>query len=790
MSIPMRPSMLRSETLVVTVVGGVFLAGCPGSEVTRCTKLVAAKSYDEAARVCEGAFAETQAPAAAAGAIKALWSLQRYDEVLAWEGRIEGTEVEADFRKRAGYVYWLRGDGRRAEEEYEAELALRQEAGDHAGAARSAYQLYSLAWESSRYRAALDYVRLAFEQAAAAGDRPMQSVALHALASLSFDIGDLAGAQRALDASAELSPDEESASPERLVQQGLIRFHEGRPAMARDLFERAAAAAGTGRQASFYRAVHLDLTSAHLALGATEAAQRSLDAARGYTAAEEPEPVSLLYYQSRLDYERGRYAIALASVERALQTDTSPDWRWRLELQRGSCAEKLGRRDAAERSYAASIAVLERLRESLAADELKSWSLNEKRRPYEALFRLQAHAGDVDGALATLERAKARTFLDAFTRAASTRGTSRDQVLEATAHRLDALQSLLPAMTESPSVTQRPVAELLPALRSRAVLVYFAAGDELWLLRWVGGDVGLRRLMASPQEVRRRVERYLARPDPRQAEDLGRLLLPPGSLPPAASTLHLVTDDVLVRLPFAALRLGGRYLVEDHAMTYVPSLNALAALVETGRAPGRKKSEGARVLADPNGDLPAAAHEARAVARGLHVSPRLGEAASVAALLEAADASLLHLATHTGLGPRGASLSLADGEVAASQIIGQRVAPDLVVLASCASAARPQRSKGMWGSLGAAFLVAGSDAVLASLWSIEDEAARRFLLRFYAEGGATSPTLALARTQRSFIADHADPALWAPFVLFGTDPTASGGALTHNPKPFLSRRTK
>jgi len=56
-----------------------------------------------------------------------------------------------------------------------------------------------------------------------------------------------------------------------------------------------------------------------------------------------------------------------------------------------------------------------------------------------------------------------------------------------------------------------------------------------------------------------------------------------------------------------------RPLIEDHPLTFVPSLNALAALAERAQ-----RSDGAAlVLADPEGDLPQAAEEGRSVAARL-----------------------------------------------------------------------------------------------------------------------------------------------------------------------------
>lgn len=57
---------------------------------------------------------------------------------------------------------------------------------------------------------------------------------------------------------------------------------------------------------------------------------------------------------------------------------------------------------------------------------------------------------------------------------------------------------------------------------------------------------------------------------------------------------------------------------------------------------------------------------------------------------------------------------------------------------------------------------------MASLWSIEDAATRRFILRFYEEGGASAPVLALARAQKAFIASGQPASSWAPFVVIGS----------------------
>jgi CHAT domain-containing protein len=317
-------------------------------------------------------------------------------------------------------------------------------------------------------------------------------------------------------------------------------------------------------------------------------------------------------------------------------------------------------------------------------------------------------------------------------------------------------------MSESPAAALLPVDRILAAAKGRRALVYFQAREELWLLDVSGGRVHPRRLATSPGKVRDLVDRCLAAPDdPAAAEELGGLLLPADLALRAGTTVHVVPDGALARLPFAALRRQGRWLVEDLAVVYAPGLSALAA-------PRDRPAEGPPVvLADPRGDLGEAAAEGREVARLLGTEPRLGPAATRRVLMASAGARVLHVASHAGWGPGGPWLELADGQVAPAAILAARVRPRLVVLASCASAAPSGR--GLWGSPGAAFLAAGSGAVLATLGSVEDRNARDLVRHFYREGGATDPAAALARAQRALLAAGRPPSAWAPFVLLGAD---------------------
>jgi CHAT domain-containing protein/Tfp pilus assembly protein PilF len=735
-------------------------AACGDRALEKCTAAYEAGSYEEAVQLCEEAHSISGDPQAGATAARALVQLREGDRALAWVERLKGTSAEPGLWSVAALVYFDRGEPERAVEAYRHDLELLRQAGDHRRLASTHYGLFYVAWERSRYREALEQARLSFQEAGTAGDPKQQARAAEALSTVLTALGDLAGARRALDQAGRLLPPESTFERASLLgNQGVLALNEGQPELARHHLEKAMELTRGRVDRQLLRSQQLNLAQAHLDRGDLASAERYLTAAREHYEPGEAPIVSLLSLQARVAREQGHLDEAARLLAEALATDPVPDWAWELEHESGRVAEERGDERAAERAYQRSTAILEDMRRTLGFDELKAWLLERKRQPFESLFLLQIRAGRPAEALATVERAKARTFQDALVHATSSMPATG---WAAAAARADALRDLQPAMSESPVAALLPVDRILAASKNRRSLVYFQAREELWLLDVSGGQVRPRRLAASLGQVRELADRSLAAPDDRAAaEALGSLLLPPDLALPAGSALYIIPDGVLARLPFAALRRQGRWLVEDLAVVYAPGLSALAA-------PADRRAAGPPVvLADPRGDLAEAAAEGREVARLLGTEPRLGPAANRRALEAAAGAPVLHIAGHAGWGPGGPWLELADGQVAPAAILAARVRPRLVVLASCASAFPSGR--GLWGSPGAAFLAAGSGSVLATLGSVEDRNARDLIRHFYREGGATDPAHGLARAQRVLLAAGRPPSAWAPFVLLGAD---------------------
>ena len=192
-----------------------------------------------------------------------------------------------------------------------------------------------------------------------------------------------------------------------LNNRGTVLAAEHRLGLARHDFEQALGL-GAGNDACW---VLLDLTEVSLEAGDVERAELYLKQARARLEPGKEPPPSVFYYRSWVDQARGHLAEAAADLAPVPRANLSPEWGWKIAYQEGRVAEVRGDLRAAEAAYGRSIAVLEEMRRGLSFDELKAWLLEEQRRPFEALFRLQARSGRAEESLATAERALARTFL-------------------------------------------------------------------------------------------------------------------------------------------------------------------------------------------------------------------------------------------------------------------------------------------------------------------------------------------------------------------------------------------
>jgi CHAT domain-containing protein len=258
----------------------------------------------------------------------------------------------------------------------------------------------------------------------------------------------------------------------------------------------------------------------------------------------------------------------------------------------------------------------------------------------------------------------------------------------------------------------------------------------------------------------------------------GHLLAPIAQELAAYSNVVFIPNDLLLYLPLHALtrRADGRqrFLAETHVVSYLTQLELLDLL-----APSKPQADAPLLaLANPDGTLPAASREVRAL-RGIRktLTTLDGDQATKEAFLRLASTfSLIHLATHGVLDPDRPERSylLVAGADEPSQrlsigeIAGLSLQRGLVILSACDTAVGEQVPGAALITLAAAFSQAGSEAIVASLWKVNDASTRDFMVTFHRELGA-GQAVALHKAQLAILghAATAHPFYWAAFVLIG-----------------------
>ena len=439
----------------------------------------------------------------------------------------------------------------------------------------------------------------------------------------------------------------------------------------------------------------------------------------------------------------------------------------------------------------------------------------------------------VSRVLRAMEQSKARTMLDMLFRlldGPATRsdggGTSgsRSELADARRH-LSALYSRLgdEALSRSTSLSawkravksrEAQIAELETremATRARAsvagriasmehiqrsirsdesLIEYYTIGEEVLACVLRPDRVSIvRHLVTMPdllQLIRRtrfQMNRALSLTDPtrtrRAADDAtaelhelhARLLGPLRSWLDGVKRLIIVPHGPLHGLPFHALYDGQRFVIEQAEVQLCPSASILAFQRERTitRADGP-----ALVVARTGHGLMKTDAEARIVHE--HVGGRLlaDEDATCANVLGAiSGASIVHVACHGHFStdaPMASGLRLADRWLTVQDIVSQNLQPALVTLSACDSGRSLIGAGDEAAGLVHAFLAAGAEAVLASLWRISDDAAPCFMNTLYARStevhdGRVDWCRAVADAMRESIREGIHPAHWAPFVL-------------------------
>ncbi|HKX33440.1 MAG TPA: tetratricopeptide repeat protein [Blastocatellia bacterium] len=570
---------------------------------------------------------------------------------------------------------------------------------------------------------------------------------------------------------------------------------------------------------------------------------------------------------------QGNHLEALRFAERAIDLASQTDRRevlWSAYYTAGRASLALNQLDRARQSFDAAIRTIEAIRTQVVGGEQEQQRFFESKvNPYQAMVELLIAQQQPGEALGYAERARARVLLDVFSggRLNLTKamtgpeieqerqlnnqlvslniqysrekqnpqdGQNRSNQLETQLQKarldLEAFRTNLYAAhpelkiqrSEIRPASLEDAASLIPDPKT-ALLDFMVTDEKVHLFVLTGGTSGRAVLNTYPLQVERKTlaeqvgqfRSRLANKDfgyRKLARGLYELLLKPAEKQLQGKTNLIISpDQVLWDLPFQVLQpREGRYLIEDAAISYAPSLTVLREMQSLPRkkdAPagvsilalgnpelGGKSVELVKIaIMDANlQPLPEAAKQVEALGQlygPAHSRIYKGsEAREEVVKQESAGVRILHLATHGILNDaspmyshvmlsQAPGKSSEDGLLEAREIMNLDLNADLVVLSACETArGRIGTGEGVIGLTWALF-VAGCPRTVVSQWKVESSSTtalmiefhKRFKTRFESAQLATSTAEAMRQASLKVMKEpqYRHPFYWGGFVVVG-----------------------
>ncbi len=667
-----------------------------------------------------------------------------------------------------GDLYLLLGDPESAEQAFTRALALAREVGLSRGITLNLTALGDLEFRRKRFDGATGLYQQARDRSAAAGERQLQAQSLLRLAQVHREQLKLPQAVTEADEALAIARDT-GARPveaEALVSLAETRRRLGQSSAALTDFKAAEAALGSTRDPDVLWRIHFGRARTQEALGDAQAALASLVAA--VTVIESVRD-QLQEPRFRAGFVDDKYDVYVELVRLQLQLGLTSD--------AFSTAERLRARSFAEQLGGRSPLLL------TDADRRKEAELQERIRQLQRALVDE----DSDGAAAHSQRARSRfsqellraeqeyqAFLDDHAAAPPTvRPTDPRSTVPNLQARLQADEALIeyvvgPDRLTAFVVTSRNISASTMAVRSVDLEARIAllrdlvqrTGDD----RWMKPAASLSAVLLKPLDERASELRGIRR-------------------------LYIVPHQALNSLPFALLPLGatdGKTLLLDrYAIAYLP---AAASLQPDARTAPAVRS--LLAMAPARSRLRYAPEEARSIDALFAPHSRLliGTGATESQFKKLASGyTVLHLATHgvfNKSNPLLSGLELEadaqnDGLLQVHEVLGLRFQASLVTLSACETALgsgyfSETPAADEFVGMTRAFLAAGTTAVLATLWDVDDRASLTVMQQFYERlqrsADGTNAGGALAEAQRQLRASKTlgHPHYWAPFVMVGS----------------------
>jgi CHAT domain-containing protein/Flp pilus assembly protein TadD len=602
------------------------------------------------------------------------------------------------------------------------------------------------------------------------------------------------------------------------------------------------------------------LTAKHEFPGALEALDQSFRLAKDLQ--ETTRQTELTWRISQTYYEMGDFQQATARAEEAValsHVSHSPKLTYLATTTLGEVYAAQNKIELATQTLKQAVDELELMREQVAGSEVESeLFLENKIASYRSLVDLFVKQNKPLDALLFAERAKGRVLLDVLSseRTELTRlmtPAERDE-----AHRLNQRISeindqirLRESSNSSPDTLYRQLDSARleyqafrnalyaahPDLRirsgrpslltsndlnrltlnnRRAFLEYVTLKDQIYLFVLSPGNATqspklyVHSIAIKPQDLERKVEEFHQRLADRHPDFAGlarelysTLITPAESELRGIDAICVIPDSFLWNLPFQALMTGGgRYLIEDRALSYAHSLSVLNEMTKDKEDSTTKNSSliafGNPVIGKDEErktelcPLPEAETEVTSIAKSFSSTSNkilIGREASEKTFKSlASQYSVIHLATHGVLDNRQPLYSRLlltkteadvenDGLLEAREIMNMKLKADLAVLSACDTAnGKISPGEGVMG-MSWAFFLAGTRSMLVSQWKVNSSSTSQLMMNFYkaleTPKAQSSDKKADALRQAALVLmknqQYRHPFYWAGFVMIGDD---------------------
>jgi CHAT domain-containing protein len=489
----------------------------------------------------------------------------------------------------------------------------------------------------------------------------------------------------------------------------------------------------------------------------------------------------------------------------------------------GRIYEQKGDYARAEMAYRTAVDLTEKLRYFSASAGERENFMEKRLTPYEGMIRCLLREGKPQEALAFSEKCKARALTEHFNRGLASVGLSDKEKYHIYALQLRNSQVLKTMETSYKEVSPEKIKEAeekLSALRSEyramltpekanlilgmtvkveeiqklldhetAIIDYFYDSQSpenkgsAWAWVITSHSIESVTLPITPLTLETRVieMRHLIREQDMNwataSKELYQALIEPvEKWIEGKKRLIIGPYRVLHYLPFSALLdRNSRPLIDNHSIVIIPSLAALAFCRET------KSLTDGKLVAFSLGDmkvagyppLPGTAREVEALrkicpgSRVVHGKEFVKEQIQK----QIAGAGRLHFATHGYVNaddPKGSGLLTASGLVTVPDIMALKTGAAMVVLSACNTGMGKIFPGDDQVGIMRSFMIAGSPAIVSSLWSVSDESTVKLMSFFYQNlSKGMDRGEALRQAELSLMKEYPAPIHWAPFMVTG-----------------------